>query len=302
LFVRRNINKSSTHDIRKLIARDRELILGSRTLIMGVVNVTPDSFSDGGEAFGLDAAVARSLKLVDDGADIIDIGGESTRPGSNPVSLDEELFRVIPVIKALSGRIETLISIDTYKADVAREALAAGAHIVNDISAGNFDPELPGVVAATGAAAVLMHIKGTPRNMQINPTYDNLLREVKSYLTEAVERFETAGVTRERILVDPGIGFGKRLEHNLELICNLYELQGIAAGVLFGPSRKSFIGLLTDKPVDDRLAGTVASITAGVLFGADVVRVHDVETAVDALKIIDGLSEFGRFDTPVGRG
>ncbi|HHE46609.1 MAG TPA: dihydropteroate synthase, partial [Bacteroidetes bacterium] len=180
---------------------------------MGVINVTPDSFSDGGEAFGLNAAVKRGLKFADEGADILDVGGESTRPGSEPVSLDEELARVMPVIEALAGKTDTPISIDTYKSEVAREALNAGARLVNDISGGNFDPEMPGVVAETGAAAVLMHIKGTPRDMQRDPSYDDLIGEIKSYLMDAVNRFKKAGVRAERILVDPGIGFGKRLEH-----------------------------------------------------------------------------------------
>ncbi len=276
--------------IRILTARDQKLTLGRRTLIMGVINVTPDSFSDGGEAFGLNAAVKRGLKFADEGADILDVGGESTRPGSEPVSLDEELARVMPVIEALAGKTDTPISIDTYKSEVAREALNAGARLVNDISGGNFDPEMPGVVAETGAAAVLMHIKGTPRDMQRDPSYDDLIGEIKSYLMDAVNRFKKAGVRAERILVDPGIGFGKRLEHNLELIRRLYEFQGIAAGVLFGPSRKSFIGMLTDRPVQDRLAGTIASVTVGVQCGADIVRVHDVRPVADALKVIDELA------------
>ncbi len=256
---------------------------------MGVINVTPDSFSDGGEAFAFDAAVERGIRLALEGADIIDIGGESTRPGSEPISLDEELARVIPVVEALAGKVEAAISIDTYKADVAGKALAAGAHIVNDISAGNFDPGMPEVVARIGAGVVLMHIKGTPRDMQQNPTYGDLMGEIKGYLTEAVHRFETGGVKRDRILVDPGIGFGKLLDHNLELIRRLGELQGLAAGVMLGPSRKSFIGTLTDRPVTERLAGTIAAVVAGVQAGADVVRVHDVEPVIDALKVADYL-------------
>ncbi|MDP8241128.1 MAG: dihydropteroate synthase [Candidatus Hatepunaea meridiana] len=270
--------------------RDHKLTLGTHTLVMGVVNVTPDSFSDSGEAFKLDAAVERGINLTAAGADILDIGGESTRPGSDPVPLEEELSRVIPVIAALSRKVDIPISVDTYKSEVARRAIDAGASMVNDISAGNFDPEMAGIVAETGVGAVLMHIKGTPRDMQQNPVYNDLLDEVISYLTRAVEKFETGGVSRDRILVDPGIGFGKLLVHNLELIRRIGELHNIACGVLLGTSRKSFIGLLTEKPVQDRLSGTIASIVAGAMFGADMVRVHDVEQVVDALKVVDSIS------------
>jgi len=263
---------------------------------MGVVNVTPDSFSDGGEAFELDAAVARGFKLAADGADMIDIGGESTRPGSDPVPLKEEITRVIPVIEALSERVSIPISIDTCKSEVARRAVEAGAHIINDISGGSFDPELAYVAAETGSAVILMHIRGTPRNMQNNPTYSDLLGEIRDYLSKAVDRFEAAGVLRDRILVDPGIGFGKTLEHNLELIRRIDRFQGIAAGVMFGPSRKSFIGMLTDQPVDRRLSGSIAAAVAGSIFGADVIRVHDVKEAVDALKVADHISGRARND------
>lgn len=258
---------------------------------MGIINVTPDSFSDGGEVYNRDAAVERGLALVEEGADILDIGGESTRPGSDPVSLDEELQRVMPVIEALCGRVEVPISIDTYKSVVARAALEAGAQIVNDISAGYFDSQMAEVIADYNATVVLMHIKGTPRDMQKNPVYDDLLGEVKDYLSNAVVRFEAVGVPRNRILVDPGIGFGKQLEHNLELIRRVDELKEIAAGVMIGPSRKSFIGLLTGKPVRERLAGTIAAVVASVIYGADAVRVHDVAPVVDALKVIDELKE-----------
>jgi len=279
----------SAREIRIFKARDLELTLGSRTLLMGIVNVTPDSFSDGGEAFGQQAAVDRALEMVKDGADIIDIGGESTRPGSLPVLVDEEMRRVIPVIKAISEKSKICISVDTCKSEVAREALTAGAHIVNDISAGNSDPLMAQVTAEFGAGVVLMHIKGEPRNMQQNPMYDDVVQEVKAYLRTAVKRFETAGVSRESILVDPGIGFGKQLEHNLELIKNVGDLRELATGVLIGTSRKSFIGMLTGSDVKNRLAGTIASVVCSVMYGADVVRVHDVKAVADALKIVDGL-------------
>jgi len=274
-------------------AGDLTLSLGGRTLVMGIVNVTPDSFSDGGEVYDLQSAVNRAIQHETDGADILDIGGESTRPGSDPVPLEEELRRVIPVIEALQGRVRIPISIDSCKAEVARQALAAGARIVNDISSGSFDPAIVGVVAEFSAGVVLMHIKGTPRNMQQNPEYGDLVGEIKGFLTDAVSRFEAGGVSRDHILVDPGIGFGKNLSHNLELIRRLREFQGIAAGVLLGPSRKSFIGTLTGKPVEERLPGSIAAVVAGAMAGADIVRVHDVRPVVEALKVADAIRMAG---------
>jgi len=271
------------------IARNYRLTLGSRTLIMGIVNVTPDSFSDGGEALRTGAAVRRALQHQEDGADIIDIGGESTRPGAEPVSRQEELDRVIPVIETLAGQLKIPISIDTCKSEVARRALEAGASIVNDINGGTFDPEMSRVAAEFGSGAALMHIKGEPRNMQQNPTYNDLIGEIKGFLSTAVDRFIAAGVPRERILVDPGIGFGKKLEHNLEIIRRMGEFQGLGAGVLFGPSRKSFIGLITGRPSNERLPGTIASSVVGALAGADVVRVHDVKEVVEALKVVEAI-------------
>ncbi|MDP8228215.1 MAG: dihydropteroate synthase [Candidatus Electryoneaceae bacterium] len=274
--------------------RNKTLHLNGRTLVMGIVNVTPDSFSDGGEAYEFDSAVGRAEQMIADGADIIDIGGESTRPGSETVSLGEEIRRVIPVIETLAKRTTAIISIDTYKAEVAKRALIAGAHIVNDISAGTFDDAMPDVVAQYDAGVVLMHIKGTPRDMQKNPVYGDLIGEIKGYLTAAVKRFTSAGVNSDRILVDPGIGFGKTLDHNLELIRRLDQFRGLGAGILLGVSRKSFIGLLTDRPVKERLAGTIAAVVAGVFAGADVVRVHDVVETVDALKVVDAITRVGR--------
>ncbi|MCF7809469.1 dihydropteroate synthase [bacterium] len=270
-------------------ARNLELTIGSRTLIMGILNVTPDSFSNGGETFGQDAALRKALEMIENGADIIDIGGESTRPGSLPVLADEEMRRVIPLIEEISKQSNVCISIDTNKSEVAREALNSGAHIINDISAGSFDKQITGVAADHSAGVILMHIKGTPRNMQQNPLYDDVVGEIKEYLKNAVKRFEDAGVSRESILVDPGIGFGKNLEHNLELIRNIAEFREIAAGTLIGTSRKSFIGLLTGRDVKNRLAGTLASVVCSVMYGADVVRVHDVKAVADALKVVDEL-------------
>ncbi|MBM3328337.1 MAG: dihydropteroate synthase [Calditrichaeota bacterium] len=266
-----------------------DLTLGERTLVMGIVNVTPDSFSDGGLAFEQEAAIARGLQLASEGADILDVGGESTRPGSEPVPAGEELRRVLAVIEALAGEVSIPVSIDTCKSSVAREAIKVGASIVNDISAGTFDSDMARVVADSTAGVVLMHIQGTPRDMQKNPRYNDVVREVGDYLKGATVRFEQSGVARERIMVDPGIGFGKLLEHNLLLLKNLTALQGIAAGVLLGVSRKSFIGLLTGRPVGERTNGTLATISSLAGRGADVVRVHDVAATVEALKIADAI-------------
>jgi len=265
------------------------LPLGGRTLVMGIVNVTPDSFSDGGESYSVDSAVSKALSQIEAGADIIDIGGESTRPGSIPVSLEDELSRIIPVIEALAHRIIIPISIDTYKSDVALQAIRAGASIVNDISAGSFSPAMPKVIAESDVGVVLMHIKGTPRNMQKDPHYENVVDEVLEYLKLAERSFLNSGVASDHIIVDPGIGFGKSLEHNLKIIRNLYRFQDVGTGVVYGPSRKSFIGLLTGQPIKDRLAGTLGSVIAGTFLGADIVRVHDVRETVETLKVADAI-------------
>ncbi|MBT3231887.1 MAG: dihydropteroate synthase [Calditrichaeota bacterium] len=269
--------------------RNLNIPLGERTLIMGILNATPDSFSDGGEAYGLQNAIDRGLELISAGADILDIGGESTRPGSDPVSLDEELERVIPVIEALSNKTKIPISIDTYKSEVARLALKAGAHIVNDISAGIFSEDMPEVVSDFGAGIVLMHIKGTPRDMQKNPSYDNVMEEISYFLMNAVIQFRSRGVDKSSILVDPGIGFGKKLLHNLELMKRLGELKKLASGVLVGPSRKSFISGITGSPVDDRLPETISAAVVCAFNGADVIRVHDVYPVAKALKVSDAI-------------
>ncbi len=258
---------------------------------MGIVNVTPDSFSDGGKAYNLNDAVDLAMKLEAEGADIIDIGGESTRPGSASVSMVEELRRVLPVIEALQGRLRIPISIDTCKAMVARRALEAGVHIINDISAGSFDEEMPATVTEFKTGVILMHMQGTPRTMQKNPSYDNLIEDVRRFLIEAVYRFENAGLSQDYILVDPGIGFGKNLQHNLELIRRCGEFQNIASGVLVGTSRKSFLGMLTNNTVENRLESTIASVVCAAIFGADVVRVHDVRAVKDALKVADAVKD-----------
>jgi dihydropteroate synthase len=247
---------------------------------MGVVNVTPDSFSDGGLFLDADAAVGHGEQLLRDGADILDIGGESTRPGADPVSADEELRRVVPVIERLSGR----ISIDTSKAEVAARALDAGASIVNDVSALRFDPEMA-EVAASAEALCLMHMLGEPRTMQEDPRYDDVVSDVKAFLEERLAFAVAQGVSEERVWLDPGIGFGKTLEHNLELLRRLDEIVAIGRPVVIGTSRKSFLGRITGKPEDDRVAGTVATNVMALERGASVFRVHDVAQVADALKV-----------------
>lgn len=255
---------------------------------MGILNVTPDSFSDGGRYFDLEAAVRKGLEMVEDGADFIDVGGESTRPGSEPILLEEELRRVLPVIERLAKAAAIPISIDTYKSEVARRALGAGAVVVNDISGLHFDPRIADVAAEHRASLVLMHIKGTPRTMQWNPEYDNVVEEVCDYLAEAISIAERRGVSQ--IFVDPGIGFGKRLEHNLELFRRLGEFKRFGYPVLVGPSRKSFIGRILELPVEERLEGTAAAVAASILNGASVVRVHDVKEMKRVARVVDAIA------------
>jgi dihydropteroate synthase len=251
---------------------------------MGIVNVTPDSFSDGGLFLDADAAIAHGRELLAEGADILDIGGESTRPGAEAVSADEELRRVIPVIEALAAG-GARISIDTTKAAVARRALEAGASIVNDVAALRFDPELATVTAEAGAGCVLMHMLGEPRTMQVDPRYDEVVSDVKAFLGERLAFAVSQGIPEDKIWLDPGIGFGKTLEHNLELIARLDEIVAIGRPVVFGASRKSFLGKLTGRQVDERLAGTIATNIIAYERGARVFRVHDVAATADALKV-----------------
>lgn len=272
-----------------------ELALGARTLVMGVVNVTPDSFSDGGEFFSFEQAVAHAERLVDEGADILDIGGESTRPGSVPVPAEEELRRVVPVIAHLAGRRDVPISVDTTKAEVARAALEAGAEIVNDISALRFDYRVADEAASKGAGLVLMHSRGTPATMQRLPPAADIMSEVTNGLQSSINMALRRGVGRESIAIDPGIGFGKTAEQNLELIARLDQLarRFPEFPILIGTSRKSFIGrLLGDAPADARLHGTMASVAASVLGGAAIVRVHDVRAAVETVRVADAIKSF----------
>jgi dihydropteroate synthase len=272
-----------------LRAGAHELDLGRRTLIMGIVNVTPDSFSDGGAFLDPAAAVEHGLRLAAEGADILDVGGESTRPGAAPVPLEEELRRVVPVVRGLAARCAVPVSVDTTKAAVARAALAEGAAIVNDVSALRFDPALGPVVAAAGAALVLMHMRGEPRTMQQGPRYDDLLGEVRAELAAALARAAAAGVDPARTIVDPGIGFGKSLAHNLELLERLGELEVLGRPVLVGPSRKSFIGGITGAPPAERVEGTIAACCLAAARGAHAVRVHDVAAVHRALTVADAI-------------
>ncbi len=259
---------------------------------MGVLNVTPDSFSDGGQFYSLDRAVAHAVQMIAEGADIIDIGGESTRPGSRSVSEEEELQRVVPVIQKLAAQTPVPISIDTTKPSVARAALAAGAEIVNDISALQFDPLIADEAARAGAGLVLMHSRGTPKTMQQLPPVEDISSEVIDGLRKSIAVAQQHGVALESIAVDPGIGFGKTAEQNVELIAKLDQLANAFAEfpLLIGTSRKSFIGKLLDNaPADQRLYGTVASLAASVLKGAHIVRVHDVKAAVEAVRVLDAI-------------
>jgi dihydropteroate synthase len=252
--------------------------------LMGVVNVTPDSFSDGGLYLDAEAAIAHGQELTEAGAEILDVGGESTRPGAEAVSLEEELRRVVPVIAGLEG-IEAQISVDTSKAAVAAAALEAGAEVVNDVTALRGDPEMAGLCADRGATVVLMHMLGTPRTMQANPVYDDVVDEVKAFLAERVEAAVAAGIGEERIWLDPGIGFGKTAEHNLELLRRLGELRELGRPLVIGTSRKSFIGRVDGSDAGERLGGTIASSVLAAAEGAAVLRVHDVAEASQAMAV-----------------
>lgn len=270
--------------------RDRVLPVGRETQVMGILNTTPDSFSDGGVYASVDAAVARALTMADEGAAMIDIGGESTRPGAREVSVEDELRRTIPVIRALLARRDLVISIDTRKAEVARQALAAGARIVNDVSALRHDPDMAAVVRGAGAGVVLMHMQGTPQTMQEQPRYRDVVAEVRDFLAERVAWCVAQGIRREALTVDPGIGFGKTIEHNLALLRGLARLRPVGRPILVGLSRKGFLGRLTGRPTEDRLAAGLAANVVARLNGADVLRVHDVKETCDAARIVDILN------------
>jgi dihydropteroate synthase len=256
----------------------------SRPIVMGVLNVTPDSFSDGGRFLPVEAAVAHGLRLVEEGAAIIDIGGESTRPGAAPVSVEEELRRVLPVVERLRQATQAVISVDTSKPEVIREAAAAGAGLINDVRALT-EPGALEAAAASGSAICVMHMQGDPRTMQRAPSYVDVVKEVKAFLDERVQRCRAAGVSSDRIMVDPGFGFGKNLEHNLELLRRLRDLQG-EWPLLVGLSRKSMVGTLTGRSAGERVHGSVALAVIASINGARIVRAHDVAATVDALKMV----------------
>lgn len=270
-----------------LVINDNKHLLGQRTWLMGVINVTPDSFSDGGLYFDKDKAVERGLELAAEGADIIDIGGESTRPGSKPIPKNEEIRRVIPVISELRKRIEVLISVDTTKAEVAEAAIGAGADIINDISALRFDPKMMEVAAREDVPVILMHMKGIPQTMQINPGYKDVLQEVNAFFKDRIEEARSHGIQEEKIIIDPGIGFGKRLEDNLILINNLDSFQNLGRPVLVGVSRKSFLGKILNLPPEERLEGTIATAILSIIRGAHILRVHDVQSIKRAVRVAE---------------
>jgi dihydropteroate synthase len=285
-------NLSKTHHI--LRCRKQTFTLGKKTLLMGVLNVTPDSFSDGGLFLEKEKAVARGLKMVEEGADMIDIGGESTRPASNPLSQEEELSRVIPVIESLAQKTDAPISIDTYKSAVAREAIQAGAALINDISGLHFDPHLARVAAQERVPLILMHIRGTPETMQRDIHYDSLFSEILQSLRQSIQGAESAGVDPDQILIDPGIGFGKTVEHNLLILKHLSEFRTLGKPVLVGTSRKSFIGkILNAEQIPDRLEGTLSSIAIAVMNGAHIIRCHDVPESKKAVAVADAIRQVG---------
>ncbi len=275
----------------------RKLHLGQdRTCIMGIINLTPDSFSGDGMynlAFNSnpDIAVAIADKMVSDGADIIDIGGESTRPGAKPVSVKEELKRTIPVIKRIAKRIKAPISIDTYKPEVARAALDNGASLINDIS--GLSTAMAKVAARYKVGVVIMHMKGKPKTMQHNPAYESLIDEITGYLSESIERAVASGVKREKIIIDPGIGFGKTPEHNLEILKNLKNFKILGRPILAGPSRKSFIGKILNAPVEERIFGSVSAAIVAANNGANIIRVHDVMAVKEAVKVLNAINKAG---------
>ena len=275
------------------LARGREVVGGGRPRVMGVVNVTPDSFSDDGLGDDPAGALARALRLQAEGADLLDVGGESSRPGAEPVGVDEELRRVVPAVEAMAGAVAVPISVDTTKAAVARAALRAGAAIINDITALAGDPDMADLLAEEEAGVVLMHMRGTPRTMQHEPRYDDVVAEVYEFLARRVEWADARGIDRARIAIDPGIGFGKTFDHNRELLRNLGRFATLGCAVVVGTSRKGFLGKITGRPVSERVTASVVSSLAALARGASVVRVHDVRPMVDAIQVWEALHGWG---------
>jgi dihydropteroate synthase len=284
----------------RLRLRSRTLMLGERTLIMGVLNITPDSFSDGGAFLDSEAAIAHGLQLEKDGADILDIGGESTRPGAFPIKPEEELRRILKIIEILRGKLGIPMSVDTRRAEVAKQALDAGAEIVNDVSGLRTDPQLAQVARRARAPLILMHMRGTPQTMQRGPFSRNVIRDVKSELRDSMARAKGAGVPKTQILLDPGIGFGKTFEQNFELLALLPEFARLGCPIVVGTSRKAFLGKAlaesggTSTPTGERLLGTAATVTASILGGAHMIRVHDVAEMVRVARVADHIVNAGR--------
>jgi dihydropteroate synthase len=265
---------------------DRVLHLGPVPLVMGIVNVTPDSFSDGGQYFGTQSAVEHGLRLIQQGADLLDIGGESTRPGALPVSAEDELTRVLPVVKELAARTDVPVSVDTSKAEVARKCLEAGARIINDVTALRGDPAMPEVIRRAGAGVILMHMQGTPATMQDNPIYREVVADIRGFFEERLGAAAAAGIGPERIVLDPGIGFGKTAAHNANLLARLEDFQALGRPVCLGVSRKGFLGKLLGRPVEERLAGSLAAVCFAMSRrAAQIVRVHDVQATRDAVTV-----------------
>jgi len=264
-----------------------------RILVMGIVNTTPDSFYEASRVVRRRAAIARALRMVDDGADIVDVGGESTRPGSASIPVQEEMDRVLPVVEGVRKRSDVILSIDTTKAAVAEGALAAGAQIVNDVGAMRYDDQMGDVVARSGAFVVLMHMLGRPKTMQQDPTYADVVEDVHAFLAERIRAALDAGIDERRILVDPGIGFGKTVDHNLALLRNLYRLNDLGRPVLVGLSRKSFLGAILDLPADERIEGTIAADAIAIVRGASIIRVHDVKEGRRTADVAERLRRHG---------
>lgn len=270
---------------------DRVLTPGTPPLLMGIVNVTPDSFSDGGQYLDPDAAVTQALRLVEQGADLLDIGGESTRPGSHSIGLAEELSRVVPVVRRLAAVTRTPLSVDTSKAEVARQALEAGAHVINDVTALQGDPAMPEVVRRHRAGIILMHMQGTPATMQVEPRYEDVVAEVVDFLEARLQACIDLGIAASQVVLDPGIGFGKTTEHNLRLLAHLEELQRLGRPVCLGVSRKGFLGAVLGRPLGQRLAGSLAAACYALLRGtAQIVRVHDVAETRDVVLLLDRIN------------
>jgi dihydropteroate synthase len=270
--------------------RDRVLDLSRRPLVMGIVNVTPDSFSDGGLFASTEAAVAHGLKLLGEGADLLDIGGESSRPGATPVPLEEELHRVVPVVERLAAQSPVPLSIDTCKAEVARQCLEAGAQVINDITALRGDAAMAEVVGATAAGVILMHMQGTPATMQVKPDYEDVVRDITRFFEARLRDLADSGIPTERVTVDPGIGFGKTAQHNLELLARLEEFQALGRPLCLGVSRKGFLGKLLQRPVHQRLAGSLAAVCYAMSRGAaQVFRVHDVAETRDVVTVVQAI-------------